>query len=133
MIYPMAAMVLLTFIVGCLAVKTRFASVKSGQVKARYYKLMQGQSVPEMVTKTTRCFNNMFEIPLLFYVAATLHISLGIDSMSGIICAWLFVAFRYLHAFVHLTYNHILHRMLMFWGAFLAAMALWINLLVLQP
>ena len=62
MLYPMISMVLLTFIVGLIAVKVRFDSVKGGKVSAKYYKLMQGENVPEIVTKTTRCFNNQFEI-----------------------------------------------------------------------
>ena len=130
MIYPMAMMVLLTFIVGCLAVKSRFASVKSGVVKARYFKLMEGQEVPEIVTKTTRCFNNMFEIPVLFYVVCTLYISLGVESLVGVVCAWLFVVLRYGHAYIHLTYNHVIHRMSVFWCAFLCVMVLWVNLIV---
>ena len=54
MLYPMACMVLLTFIVACIAIKHRFASVKSGTVSAKFYKLMEGEAVPEIITKSTR-------------------------------------------------------------------------------
>ena len=128
MLYPMVAMVLLTFVVGAIAVKVRFASVKGGEVSAKYYKLMNGEDVPEIVTKTTRCFNNQFEIPVLFYVACTLYISLGIESFSGIILAWLFVVLRIAHAYIHLTYNHLVHRMSFFWLAFVSVIILWLNL-----
>lgn len=130
MLYPMAAMVLLTFIVGAVAIKIRFTSVKKGEVNARYYKLMQGENVPEIVTKTTRCFNNQFEVPLLFYVACTLYISLGIESSTGLIFSWLFVGLRFIHAYIHLTYNHLLHRISAFWLAFISVIILWLNLLV---
>lgn len=123
-------MVLLTLIVGLIAVKTRFASVKKGNVKAKYYRLMEGQDVPEIITKTTRNFNNQFEIPVLFYVICTLYISLNIDSLVAIILAWIFVVLRYLHSYIHLTYNHILHRMTVFWLAFLCVIAMWVNLLI---
>ena len=128
MLYPMVAMVLLTFIVGAIAVKVRFASVKGGEVSAKYYKLMNGEDVPEIVTKTTRCFNNQFEIPVLFYVACTLYISLDIESLAGVILAWLFFALRCIHAYIHLTYNHIIHRMSVFWLAFVSVIILWLNL-----
>lgn len=128
----MSAMVLVTFIVGFIAVKTRFASVKKGTVKARYYKLMEGQEVPEVVTKTTRCFNNQFEIPVLFYVVCTLYISLNITSDFAQVMAWLFVIFRGIHAYVHLTYNHILHRMSVYWLAFICVLVLWANLVIHQ-
>ena len=124
----MIVMVLLTFVVGVIAVKVRFASVKGGEVSAKYYKLMQGENVPEIVTKTTRCFNNQFEIPVLFYVACTLYISLSIESTVGVIFAWLFVALRCIHVYIHLTYNHIIHRMAVFWLAFVSVLILWLNL-----
>jgi hypothetical protein len=124
----MVAMVLLTFVVGAIAVKVRFASVKGGEVSAKYYKLMHGEDVPEIVTKTTRCFNNQFEIPVLFYVVCTLYISLGIESLAGVILAWLFVTLRCVQAYIHLTYNHIIHRMSAFWLAFISVMILWLNL-----
>mgnify|MGYP000642043801 CR=1 FL=1 len=132
MLYPMVAMVLLTFVVGAITVKVRFSSVKSGEVSAKYYKLMHGKDIPEIVTKTTRCFNNQFEIPLLFYVACTLYISLGIESLAGLIFAWLFVLLRCIHAYVHLTYNHIIHRMSVFWLAFISVVILWLNLVANQ-
>ena len=128
MLYPMVAMVLLTFVVGAVAVKFRFASVKGGEVSAKYYKLMQGEDVPEIITKTTRCFNNQFEVPVLFYAACTLYLSLGIESVAGLILAWLFVALRCIHAYIHLTYNHLIHRISAFWLAFITVIILWLNL-----
>tara|TARA_B110000881_G_C18353816_1_gene402844 strand:- start:135 stop:536 length:402 start_codon:yes stop_codon:yes gene_type:complete len=132
MLYPMAFMVLLTFIVAGIAIKHRFASVKNGTVSARFYKLMEGENVPEIITKSTRCFNNMFEVPVLFYVVCTLYISLNIDSSLAIVLAWSFVILRYLHAFIHLSYNYVLHRMLAFWFGLLAILGLWINIILLQ-
>jgi hypothetical protein len=123
-------MVLLTFIIGVLTVKVRFASVRNREVNPKFYKLMQGQEVPEIVTKTTRCFNNMFETPVLFYVVCSLYFASDIESVVGIIFAWLFVALRYIHAYIHLTYNHVVHRLIAFGCAFLCIMVLWGNLIV---
>ena len=130
MLYPMFAMVVLTLIVGLIAVRVRFASVRSGDVHPKYFKLMQGFDVSESVIKTTRSFNNMFEVPTLFYVVCTLYVSLGLNGWLGIILAWLFVFSRCVHAYIHLTYNHIIHRMYAFWVGILCVLALWIVLLV---
>jgi len=132
LLYPMFLMFFLTFIVGCMALKVRFSSVKKGGVSLKYYQLMEGQDVPEIITKTTRNFNNQFEIPTLFYVVCTLYISFGIESFFALVCAWLFVILRIVHSYIHLTYNDVLHRMLTFWAAFICVMALWVNLLVQQ-
>jgi hypothetical protein len=125
----MFLMVLLTFIVGCIAVKVRFSSVNNGSVSIKYFKLMDGENVPEMVTKISRHFNNQFEIPTLFYVVCTLYISFGINSFIAVVVAWVFVFLRFAHSYIHLTYNHILHRILTFWAGFICVMILWIYLL----
>lgn len=126
----MAAMVLLTTIVGFIAVKVRFASVKSGEMNGKYFRLMQGYDVPNNVIQSTRNFNNQFEVPVLFYVVCTLYVSLHIENLLAIGLAWCFVGFRYIHAYIHLTYNKIIHRMLAFWLAIIMVLALWVNLLV---
>ncbi|WP_440903028.1 MAPEG family protein [Catenovulum sp. SX2] len=130
MLYPMFCMVILTFIIGVITLAVRVNSVRSGQVKIKYYRAMQGQEVPDIVNRTSRCFSNMFEIPVLFYVAASLFLSLNIHSQTAIVCAWLFVAFRCLQALVHLTYNNVLHRMLMFWGCVVTMLVMWVLLLL---
>jgi hypothetical protein len=128
----MVSIVLLTSVVGLVAAWARFVGVRSGEVKYGYFKLMQGQEVPDRVTVTTRCFNNMFEVPVLFYVACALYISLGVEGLPGIVFAWLFVALRCAQAFVHLTTNHFLHRMLAFWTSFICVLLLWVNLVLQQ-
>jgi hypothetical protein len=126
----MFLMVFLTFIIACIAVKARFASLKNKTVRVKFYSLMNGQEVPDIITKTTRNFNNQFEVPVLFYVVCSLYIFWGVNSYFALIIAWLFVALRIVHSCIHLTYNHVLHRMLTFWFSLLCVMGLWINLLL---
>lgn len=130
MLYPMAAMVLLTLIIGLMAVTVRIASVRSGAVKARYYKLMQGQEVPEAVIKTGRNFNNQFEVPTLFYLACTLHLIVGAVTPLALGLAWAFVVLRVIHSWIHIGYNHVLHRLAAFFAGFACVLALWVNLLI---
>lgn len=130
MLYPMSVMVLLTFVIALMTVAARLSSVKKGDIKAKYFKLMEGQEVPEVIVKTTRNFNNQFEVPVLFYVVCTLYISLNIESSVAIVLAWAFVSLRCVHSYVHLTYNNVLHRMSVFFLGFLCVIGLWVNLLV---
>ena len=132
MLFPMFAMVLLTAIVGLITVSCRVKSVKAGIVKIKYYRLMEGEAVPENITKTTRCFNNMFEAPVLFYVVASLYITLQIQNPVALTLAWMFVAFRCLQAFIHLTGNNVLHRMVVYWLSFGSMFMMWIVLIIDQ-
>ena len=114
----MYAMVLLTLGIGIIAVITRFRSVIVGEVKPKAYLLMNGE-FSKPVIATTRCFNNQFELPVLFYAAGLACIAMEIpQSGSMLILAWVFVALRVLHALIHITYNHLLHRIIAFWSGF---------------
>jgi len=132
MFIPMFCMFILTFVIGLITAKTRISSVKKGDINPQYFKLMQGEKVPEIITKTTRCFNNLFEVPSLFYAASILYISLGVESIVGVVFAWVFVVLRCIHASVFLTYNHLIHRMVAFWLSFICVLVLWVDLLVHQ-
>ena len=102
MLYAMFAVVVLTYIIGIIALKARVNSVKSGAVKIKYFRTMQGKpetqeqsvTLPDEVIKSTRQFNNLFETPVLFYVAGVLYLSLGIDSLVAVYVTWVFVALR---------------------------------------
>ena len=130
MIYAMFIVSILTISIGLIAVRARITSVKNGYIAASYFQLMKGQDVPDKVTVTTRCFNNLFEVPVLFYVVCTLYIALEIDSNIATVLAWLFAVFRCAQAYIHLNSNFIKHRMFAFGGSVLSAFLLWVNLLV---
>ena len=129
MIYPMFFVSMLTVLIGIIAVRVRIQSVRQGLVKAGYFKLMQGENLPESMIKTGRCYNNMFEIPCLFYVVCTLYLVLDVESLAGLYFAWAFVAFRSAQACVHLTSNKVKYRMYLYGGGVLCIVLLWINLL----
>lgn len=130
MIYPMFAMFLLTFLVGIVALKARVGAVKSGHINAKSFKLMDGD-FPDSIVATTRCFNNQFELPVLFYVAALAYMILGLTNHPFLVAlAWIFVALRAIHAFIHVTYNHLLHRVITFWLGFFVLAGLWVHLLI---
>ena len=133
MIYPMFAVFFLTLLIGFVAVKVRKASVRLGEVDPRYYRLMQGYEPTEIVVKTTRCINNMFEFPVLFYIVCSLYLVLGVENLLGVVIAWLFVLFRAVQAYIHLTYNHVIHRMYVFGAGVLCVAVLWVNLLLYMP
>jgi hypothetical protein len=123
-------MVLLTLGVGIIAVRARFASVKSGQLDPRYFRNMhalEGTVVPERVVITSRCFNNQFEVPVLFYTGGVAALALDQVSIYSLALAGGFIFSRCVHAWIHLTYNKVLHRMNAFWVGIVLLLALWIE------
>ena len=69
-------------------------------------------------------FSNQFELPVLFYVLTILAYVTHLAGVVFVVLAWVFVIFRLLHAYVHVTSNVVRLR-----GAFygVAALALAIN------
>ncbi|WP_411991077.1 MAPEG family protein [Agarivorans sp. DSG3-1] len=132
MVYAIFVLFLLTGLVGLISVKTRALSVKNGLVSADYFKLMQAQDVPVEMIKTTRCFNNLFEVPVLFYAVCSIYIGLGIDSIIGLLAAWTFVIARCAQAYIHITYNKVKHRRLAFATSVLCVATLWCDLLIFE-
>jgi hypothetical protein len=73
MLYAMFVLVILTMV---LTARVRIESVQSGTVPQSYYSLMEGHDIPDFVAKTTRNFNNLFEVPTLFYAGGAVYLAL---------------------------------------------------------
>jgi len=130
-IYPMFALVSLTFLVGFSMGASRLLSVKKKQVDPRYYKLLSGYAPPEYVIKLGRNFENLLEVPMLFYIICILIIVLNINNSFFLSLAWVYVGLRVIHSIIHITYNHPKHRFTAFLFSCLTVLAMWIKLIIL--
>jgi len=87
--------------------------------------LVSGTNAPA-VLQINNNIRNQFELPVLFYVLAIAFWALDAVNVLVLVAAWLFVASRIAHAWVHLTSNYIPNRRRLFtvgWWV-LAAMVL---------
>ena len=126
LIFPMAAMVLLSFIVQIGVFRTRVASVKRGEVKASFYKTFQGENTePWKTAQFSRHYANLFEMPTLFYAAAITGLVSNLGGSTLVWLAWGFVAARILHATIHLGSNRINPRIYAHLSAWLMVLAMW--------
>ena len=125
LVYPMAAMVLLTFLVLMRMVLGRVAAVRKGEVDARFYKTYQGDGEPRAAAQNTRHFVNLFENPVLFYAACLVAMVTGQGGGLMVGLAWAYVACRVVHAFVHLGSNRIPPRMAIYGASWVALLAMW--------
>ncbi len=131
MIYPMFAMVLLTFLVFFYGIAMRVRSVKTKQVPAEYYKIFRSsQEIPERIIQHKNHVDNLFQIPVLFYAGCIMATVSGELTTSMVICAWAFVFLRIGHTIVHLTYNKVLHRLAFFIPSNVCVLLLWIQLVL---
>ena len=130
LIYPMAAMVLLTAFVLVRMYRSRVAAIRSGQIDVNYYRLHQGGLEPEQVQKVVRHFTNLFEAPTLFYVACLAAMVAGVTNLALVAIAWVYVAARFLHAFVHLGPNKLRLRRNIYGIGWLVLVVMWVYLVI---
>jgi hypothetical protein len=55
--------------------------------------------------QVANAFSNQFELPVLFYVLTILAYLTHLAGVVFVVLAWIFVLFRYLQAYVHVTSN----------------------------
>ena len=133
-IFPMFAMVLLTFFTLMKMVRTRFALVKSEMMDPSFFGTYQdgkdGKFEHEDSRVLSRHFSNLFEAPVLFYVVclAALATQNASTLFQGI--AWLFVLTRLVHSYIHLTTNIVMNRVRAYAAGWLVLLALWLVLII---
>jgi len=112
--YPMGALALLTFLVLTLIPIRRFRAGFAGRIVPDDFKFGESKNVPSDVSIPNRAYMNLLELPMLFYVLCLmLFVSGRIDAMF-LNLAWSYVALRAIHSLIHVTYNNVYHRLIIF-------------------
>lgn len=127
-IFPVFAMVLLTFAVGILMLLYRIKAVKEDGLNPGYFLLNKGAKLPDYLAKATNHYANLFELPVLFYVLCLIIFGANKTDVIHIVLAWFFVAIRYAHAYIHISDNNLKHRRLAFLAGTLILAVMWIRL-----
>jgi hypothetical protein len=130
LVYPMFALVLLTGTVLVILFRSRVRAVRDGKVTARFFRIYQGEVEPEDSAKPARHFSNLFEAPTLFYAACITAIITHDAGPVVQTLAWLFVAARVVHAYIHLGGNRLRSRIRAYFAGWLALLALWIHVVL---
>ena len=127
-LYPSFALALLTFVVLFMIPIRRVAAIKKGQAKVSDYALGEPANGPLSVQLPNRNLMNLLEVPVLFYVASLMIYVTQSHTRAMLTLAWVYVGCRYIHSAIHLTYNHVTHRVAAFALSNLALIALWVLL-----
>ena len=125
--YPVCALVFFTGLVAVRLFQGRITAVRSKRVHPE--QLKDGKKWDETFSGTAEdisdAFENLFEIPVLFYVVA---ISVYVTHLTDgfyVSCAWAFVFFRVVQGVVHCTNNIIRWRMMAFFLGLFVLFTMW--------
>jgi len=90
-----------------------------------YVRLMGGEGL-KRATQVANAYANQLELPMLFYVLTILALVTRKAGIVFVILAWIFVIFRLLHAFVHVTSNNVNLRGPLFGMSAVVLAVMWI-------
>lgn len=125
---PLFVQVLLVFVVGILMAKRRNDAFLSG-THFRDIALRE-PNWPKPALQAQYAYANLFEMPVLFYVVVILAIITRHADMIMVVLAWIYVVFRYLQAYIHVTSNQVKYRGMTFGLSTLALMIMWLWLAI---
>jgi hypothetical protein len=129
-LYPVIAMVLLSFLVQGLLGFCRLRAIAQRAYPKGYFRLLEapaGADLPRQAQAVARNFINLFEVPVLFYALVPLLMVFGVRSDLQLGLLWAFVAFRYLHTAIHVTVNVVTWRFVAYLAGSLALLGAWLH------
>jgi len=111
LIAPMIALFALTALVWLIMVVVRNLAVIRGDTSIRYFSDFKSDAPSDdRLERPARTFNNLMQVPTLFYVICILMLVVKETDNAQIILAWIFVAFRYFHAIIYIAVNWVPYR-----------------------
>ncbi|HWR96136.1 MAG TPA: MAPEG family protein [Arenimonas sp.] len=123
-VLPVFAMVLLNLLVWLRLYQTRIGEMKRRRIHPQAVASSSQMAALED-TRAADNFRNLFELPVLFYAAMLLIIFSQTESLVLLVLAWAFVALRYLHSYIHCTYNRVKDRFTVYLFSGAALWAMW--------
>lgn len=134
---PILALVLLTAIVWVLLYLVRVREMRARRIHPQAMATRAKGTAALQDTAASDNFMNLFEMPVLFYVLGILLYATDMADWIDVVLAWSYVALRYGHTLIHVTYNRVMHRFPVYllsglvlwvmWGRFAAQLLGWIN------
>lgn len=121
--WPAVAMVGLTFVVWVHMYRTRIAQMKRERIHPQAVATSAQAAAKLTDSRAADNFRNLFELPVLFYLAIVLAVQTAQVTALTLGLAWAFVALRIAHSAIHCTYNKVMHR---FYAYISGASALWV-------
>lgn len=127
---PAFALFALTMFVQFRLGAMRYKAVKNGEINPRFYRTYEGFEEPPKLRQYSRHLINLYEAPILFYAIILIAY---VTAQSGVLptaLAWLYVASRYVHSYVHLGGNRVPRRFQAFIASLAILITLWVVVLI---
>ena len=127
---PCAAMVGLTAVVWVKLYADRLGEMRARGIDPQ--SIATARTAADQLARTQAAdnFRNLFEVPVLFYVLCAALALTGGSTPGFVAGAWAYVALRALHSLIHVNYNRVVHRFLVYVASTLLLFGMWILFVV---
>jgi len=126
---PMLAQVLLIFLVWVYMYITRLREIQRKEISPQQLaSRSDGQALLSDSAGPSDNFKNLFEMPVLFFLAVLLSLLLFIQDDLLVELAWGYVILRAIHSVIHCTYNRVLHRFTVYLTSSIVLALMWLRL-----
>lgn len=110
LIRPMVALFAVTAVVWLAMGLVRNTAVIKGRASVRYYADYRSDAPDERIERPARTFNNLMQVPTLFYVVCLLMLVTKSADEAQLTLAWTFVVLRAAHALIYIALNYVPFR-----------------------
>jgi hypothetical protein len=125
LLLPVFVEVGLTFYLMSMMFVHRSRALRTGTVKPTDIALRE-QRWPVRATQYANCFHNQFELPVLFYAVVAFILTTSTNSFVFVLLAWIFVAARLVHAWIHTGANVVEQRAYAMAASAVALFLMWL-------
>jgi hypothetical protein len=122
---PAFAMVALTTVVMFCMFFERTRQMRAERIHFREIPSSSQMAARFVDTRAADNYRNLFEMPVLFYLALLVAAIAGLVTPLSLGLAWAYVALRAVHSASHCGYNRVLHRFYAFLASNLVLWTLW--------
>ena len=126
---PLFVEVALTFVLLYWMAYVRTRAIRIGEIKAQNIALRE-PNWPPGITQVGNAYHNQLELPVLFYVLTILSLVTRHADLLFVVLAWIFVASRIVHAYIHETDNNVNRRGPIFGLGALVLTIMWLVFMV---
>jgi hypothetical protein len=111
---PMFTLMAFTMVMILTLGVSRNVAVMSRRVRIKVFKSFSEPGETEALLAIRRNVANLFELPVIFYALCLTGFAADASDQTTVALAWVFTGTRLVHSAIHITYNNVLHRFLVF-------------------
>lgn len=130
MYWPAVAMAALTLVVWLRMYSARIAQMKRERIHPQAVATSAQAAARLTDSRCADNFRNLFELPVLFYLAVVVAVQTMQVNILTLSLAWGFVALRILHSAIHCSYNKVYHRFYAYVAGGVLLWTLWVVLAI---